>query len=68
MDVMSTGKYIGGGGGKHASKAIAAILAAAFLLASAPAHSFLARPAIFAALANVTKAPGGWLHFCAKDP
>ncbi|MBA7468060.1 hypothetical protein ES707_03301 [subsurface metagenome] len=51
-----------------ASKMMAALLAGALLLASAPAHSFLARPVIFAALGSATIAPSGWLQFCARDP
>jgi predicted transglutaminase-like cysteine proteinase len=33
-----------------------------------PAWAFLARPAIFAAITNVTKAPDGWLRFCGELP
>ena len=68
MDVMSTGGRIKGFAGKHASRVVAALFAGTVLLASAPAYSFLARPVIFAAIGNATKAPGGWLQFCAKDP
>lgn len=48
--------------------AIVASLTAAAALISTPAHAFLARPAVFAALGDVTKAPGGWLQFCAENP
>lgn len=44
-----------------------ACLATTFLLSVLPAHAFLARPALFAALAGATKAPGGWLQFCAEN-
>ncbi len=33
-----------------------------------PAHAFLARPAIFAALGSVVKAPSGWQQFCTENP
>lgn len=39
-----------------------------FLLASVPAHAFLARPVIFAPVGSITKAPAGWLQFCADNP
>ena len=65
---MSTKNLIKNSAATHASKTMAALLGCALLLASAPAHSFLARPAIFAALGNATAAPGGWLKFCARDP
>jgi len=65
---MSTENLIRNSAATHASKTMAALLGCALLLASAPAHSFLARPAIFAALGNATTAPGGWLKFCARDP
>lgn len=45
----------------------AATLTATVLLAGAPAHAFLARPALFAAIGNATKAPNGWLQLCAAD-
>lgn len=45
----------------------AAALAATVLLAGAPAHAFLARPALFAAIGNATKAPNGWLQLCATN-
>jgi predicted transglutaminase-like cysteine proteinase len=47
---------------------IAASLAAVVLLGSVPAHAFLARPVIFAAIGAVTKAPSGWLQFCSENP
>ena len=49
-------------------KMAAAGLAVSSLLTSMPAYGFLARPAVFAALGAVTKAPGGWLQFCAENP
>src|SRR6201999_2613696 len=49
-------------------KTIAASLATGVLLASMPAYGFLARPVIFAALGSVTKAPSGWVQFCAESP
>jgi predicted transglutaminase-like cysteine proteinase len=52
----------------HQRKMVAGALAGAFLFASMPAHAFLARPVIFAAIGNVTKAPKGWLQFCAQSP
>lgn len=52
----------------HSWKMAAGALAAACLLGSMPAYGFLARPVIFAALGNVTKAPSGWLQFCAENP
>lgn len=45
----------------------AAALSATVLLAGAPAHAFLARPALFAAIGNATKAPNGWLQLCAAN-
>lgn len=45
----------------------AAALTATILLAGAPAHAFLARPALFAAIGNATKAPNGWLQLCAAN-
>jgi predicted transglutaminase-like cysteine proteinase len=48
-------------------KSIAVVLAAAALTTSAPAYGFLARPILFAALGGVTKAPAGWLNFCANN-
>jgi len=65
---MSREDRINGSAGARTAKMIAALLAAAFMLATAPAHSFLARPVIFAALGSATTPPGGWLKFCAKDP
>ncbi len=49
-------------------KMAVASLAALALLTSMPAYGFLARPAIFAAIGPVTKAPSGWLQFCAENP
>src|SRR5262245_32005364 len=46
----------------------AASVVTAVLVTSIPAHGFLARPIIFAALGSVTKAPNGWLQFCADHP
>jgi len=46
----------------------AGAIAAAFLFDAMPAYGFLVRPVIFAALGNVTKAPTGWLQFCAENP
>jgi len=42
-------------------------LAAIWLLSAYPAHAFLARPALFAALGNATRAPTGWMKFCAEN-
>lgn len=50
------------------SKIIAASVAAVVMLSAMPAFGFLARPVIFAALGAVTKAPSGWLQFCADSP
>ena len=52
----------------HAWKAIVAAVAAAVLLASAPAYGFLARPVIFAAIGAAARPPSGWLQFCAATP
>jgi predicted transglutaminase-like cysteine proteinase len=49
-------------------KMIAASLAAIAMVSSVPAYAFLARPVIFGALGAVTKAPSGWLQFCAENP
>ncbi|MGY4445955.1 putative transglutaminase-like cysteine proteinase [Bradyrhizobium sp. i1.3.1] len=32
-----------------------------------PAHAFLARPTLFAAIGAATKAPSGWQQFCAEN-
>ncbi|OAF15864.1 hypothetical protein AYJ54_39280 [Bradyrhizobium centrolobii] len=32
-----------------------------------PAHAFLARPALFAAIGGATKAPSGWQQFCVEN-
>jgi predicted transglutaminase-like cysteine proteinase len=45
----------------------AAALTATVLLDGAPAHAFLARPALFAAIGNTTKAPNGWLQLCTAN-
>src|SRR3982074_415506 len=49
-------------------KVIAGLLAIVLLFAAAPAHAFLARPAVFAALGAVVKAPTGWQQFCNESP
>lgn len=46
----------------------AAPLAALVIFSTMPAYGFLARPAFFAALGAITKAPSGWLQFCADNP
>jgi predicted transglutaminase-like cysteine proteinase len=43
-------------------------VAAAVSFNAMPAFGFLARPILFAAIDGVTKAPGGWLQFCADNP
>lgn len=53
---------------KSICRIIAAPLAIALLLSSMPAHAFLARPAVFAALGAVVKAPTGWQQFCNESP
>ena len=45
----------------------AAGLAAACLSMALPAHAFLARPTLFAAIGVATKAPSGWQQFCAEN-
>jgi predicted transglutaminase-like cysteine proteinase len=52
----------------HKWQIIAVSLAAVMMFSSMPAFGFLARPVIFAALGAVTKAPSGWLQFCAENP
>lgn len=47
--------------------AVGPALAAALFLAQ-PAQAFLVRPAIFAAVGAATRAPTGWLQFCAENP
>ncbi|QOG20615.1 transglutaminase [Bradyrhizobium sp. SEMIA] len=47
--------------------AAAAAAAALFVWDALPAHAFLARPALFAAIGNATKAPNGWLQLCAAN-
>lgn len=68
---MSTGVRVSRrNGALHAVRQgmLIASVAIAAMTASIPAHAFLARPVIFAALGNVTKAPSGWLQFCAEKP
>ena len=43
-------------------------LAVAVSFHAVPAFAFLARPVLFAMVDGVTKAPSGWLHFCADNP
>jgi predicted transglutaminase-like cysteine proteinase len=45
--------------------AIAGMVAAGLTLQ--PAHAFLARPALFAAIGAATKPPAGWQQFCAEN-
>lgn len=45
----------------------AAGVAAACLSMAQPAHAFLARPTLFAAIGAATKAPSGWQQFCAEN-
>jgi predicted transglutaminase-like cysteine proteinase len=47
---------------------VVAVLALAATFSDKPAFAFLMRPAIFAAIGGVTKAPRGWLQFCADNP
>ena len=47
--------------------AAAAVAAATFAWDVLPAHAFLARPALLAAIGNATKAPSGWLQLCATN-
>lgn len=42
-------------------------LAATCLSMALPAHAFLARPTLFAAIGAATKAPSGWQQFCAEN-
>lgn len=68
---MSTGNRVSSR--NTASRALRMGMAAASVVVTAavssmPAYGFLARPAIFAALGSVTKAPSGWLQFCAENP
>ena len=67
---MSTGSRIKAGkdAGVQQRNVTAAALAAFVLFFSIPAQGFLARPVMFAALGNVTKAPSGWLQLCAENP
>src|SRR5215475_9013141 len=43
-------------------------VAAAVSFNAMPAFGFLARPVLFAVVDSVTKAPAGWLQFCADNP
>jgi predicted transglutaminase-like cysteine proteinase len=45
-----------------------AVLVLAAALGCKPAFAFLARPVVFAAIDGVTRAPRGWLQFCAESP
>ncbi len=45
----------------------AAGLFAVCLSGSVPANAFLARPTVFAAMSGATRAPTGWLQFCAEN-
>ena len=54
--------------GAIAAASVAAVVLAGSIPTSIPAYGFLARPVIFAAIGNVTKAPSGWLQFCAGNP
>jgi predicted transglutaminase-like cysteine proteinase len=47
---------------------VLAVLVLASALGCTPASAFLARPVIFAAIGSATKAPHGWLQFCADSP
>ena len=51
----------------RAGTMVAAVLTAVCTLDVPPAHAFLARPALFAAIGGTTKAPGGWLQLCAEN-
>jgi predicted transglutaminase-like cysteine proteinase len=59
---------------KNAWRALKIGMATASVMMAAAAGSmpaygfFLVRPVIFAPLGDVTKAPGGWLQFCADKP
>jgi len=58
------------GGRTAATRSRAWTMAAAGLamcLLAHPAQAFLARPALFAAIGAATKAPSGWLQFCADN-
>ena len=68
---MSTGDHAGRRkSALHALKMgmAAASVAMTAAATSMPAYGFLARPAIFAAIGGATKAPSGWLQFCAENP
>lgn len=57
-----------GSGGSYWWKTIIGLLTAVILFGAAPAHGFLARPAIFSTIGSITKAPNGWLQFCKEQP
>src|SRR3569623_3539760 len=44
-----------------------ALSAALVCAAAQPAHAFLARPTLFAAIGAATKAPSGWQQFCTEN-
>jgi len=52
----------------HGRRFIAVALGAIALVTTMPAYAFLTRPIVFAAVGRTTKAPGGWLQFCADNP
>lgn len=54
--------------GRTARHTPAWIVGVLVVLAGSPAEAFLARPAIFAPLAGMAKAPGGWQQFCRENP
>lgn len=68
MSMGNCRKSRNGGARAHQWKMIVCSLAAAFLSSALPAYGFLARPVIFAPIGSVTKAPSGWLQFCAEKP
>ncbi len=47
---------------------VLALLALAAAVGCEPASAFLVRPILFAAVDGPTKAPRGWLQFCADNP
>lgn len=52
----------------HKWKIVAASVAAVALMTSIPAYGFLLRPVLFPALGAITRAPTGWVKFCAANP
>jgi predicted transglutaminase-like cysteine proteinase len=52
---------------KQGLGSLAAVGLAAAVSMAEPAHAFLARPALFAAVGAATKAPSGWQQFCAEN-